>query len=154
MLKQIAFVTLIMTALLPVCAQNIVAPKTAQNVSNQLLALESEIESAVVRGDVAFLDTVYATDFRFTHGTGLVQNKAEWLTNVQRISYIERHLDSLEIEQHGDVALVTGRLHVRSHKGIGESRYGISYVRVYAIRGGRWQMLSHRSIHRWDLPTK
>ena len=154
MLKLIAFATLIIVSQLPVSAQSTGAPEQPQDATTQLSELEPQIEAAVVRGDVVYLDGVYATDFRFTHGTGLVQNKTEWLDSVKRARYIERKQESLEIEQHGDVALVSGRLLIKSRRDTGESWYGISYLRVYKMREGRWQMLSHRTTSRWDLQPK
>ena len=36
----------------------------------EVLAFEKEMEAAVVRGDVAYLDRVIPADFNFTHGDG------------------------------------------------------------------------------------
>jgi hypothetical protein len=40
-----------------------------------LAHLDAAIELAVVRGDTAGLDTLYAADFRFTHSTGDVDGR-------------------------------------------------------------------------------
>lgn len=40
-----------------------------------LQAMDQRIEDAVVRADLKFLESVYAKDFRFTHGTGNIQSK-------------------------------------------------------------------------------
>ena len=46
---------------------------TAANATGdaaEVLGLEQKIETAVVKGDVAFADTVLASDFHFRHGDG------------------------------------------------------------------------------------
>ena len=42
----------------------------AANSAADVLAFEKAMEAAVVRGDVAFLDKICASDFSFTHGDG------------------------------------------------------------------------------------
>ena len=40
----------------------------ASDAASEVLAFEKEMEAAVVRGDVKFLDRICASDFSFTHG--------------------------------------------------------------------------------------
>lgn len=94
-------------------------------------------------------------DFRFTHSTGDVQTKAEWLKELQsgETNYKARSIDSIEVELHDDVAITTGRIHIRTDSA--EPRwqeFTIWYVRVYALRVGWWQLLSHRSIREQTGP--
>ncbi len=44
----------------PVAAQSAVTPKAAPEVATEVLAFEREIEAAVVRGDVGFVDVASA----------------------------------------------------------------------------------------------
>jgi ketosteroid isomerase-like protein len=118
----------------------------AANVTAELRALEQRVEDAVVRGDVGFLRGVYAEDFRFTHGDGAVQDRAQWLKDVATGQFISRKVTPIEVEVHGDVAVTFARLDVVRREGTGEDRYALKYVRVYARRGGKWRMLSHRTV--------
>src|SRR5262245_24226609 len=43
---------------------------TATGEAAAVLALERKIEEAVVKGDVAFAETVLSSDFHFRHGDG------------------------------------------------------------------------------------
>ncbi len=54
------------------------------DTSDEIKQLEQRIEDAVVKADLKFLKSVYADDFRFTHGDGETQNKAEWLELVAK----------------------------------------------------------------------
>jgi ketosteroid isomerase-like protein len=114
----------------------------------QITALEHRIERAVTQTDTLFLDSVYAPDFRFKHGTGELQDRAAWLASVRasRGRFLARDLDSLDVEVHGDVALTTGRIHVRRLATDSTTvEYTIRYARVYVRRRGRWQLLTHHS---------
>ena len=113
-----------------------------------IVTLEHRVELATQSGDVAFLDSVYAPSFRFKHSTGAVEERAPRLAALRRrtTKVYTRDLDSLDVEVHGDVALTTGRIHVRQESDDPRWRdYTIRYARVYVRRDGRWQLLTHHS---------
>ena len=110
-----------------------------------LRAMDQRIEDAVVRADLKFLESAYARDFRFTHGTGNVQSKDEWLKSVAKKGFLSRKVSLVEVELHGDVAVTCGRLDVVK-TGEGGEKYSLRYVRVYERRNGRWEMLMHRTV--------
>ena len=120
------------------------------------MAFEKAMEAAVVRGDVAFLDKICASDFSFTHGDGWttggaplrVENRAQWLASVGKVPYLLRDLDSVQVELHGDIAITYGRYRARYNAGNPEQRpFIVWFERVYARRNGQWQFLSHRTVH-------
>ncbi len=121
----------------------------------ELKRIERELTTAVLHVAVATLELTYADDFRFTHSTGNVQTKAEWLRELQSgtTNYTARSTDSIEVELHDDVAITTGRIHARTDSSDPRWReYTVWYVRVYAERGGRWQLLSHRTVREQTGP--
>lgn len=116
-------------------------------------AVNERIEEAVISKDLASLDALYADDFMFTHGTGLVQTKRQWLDSLRsdETRFLSRQLDSTSIELHPQIAIVTGRLLVCRQSEAGEVRYGLQYVRVYSMNTGSWQLISHRTTSQWDV---
>jgi hypothetical protein len=127
-----------------------------QNVSAEVLAFERAIEDAVVRGDVRFVDAVSAPTFTFTHGDGWttggaplrVDSRADWLATVAKAPYASRVLDSVKTEVHADVVITYGRYVARFKSAEpGRRQFTVWFERVYAKRGGRWQYLSHRTVH-------
>jgi len=125
----------------------------------EVLALEKKIEDAVVRGDVAFADSVLAGDFSFVHGdpwtTGgkplAIDDKAAFLKRVAGKEYLVHDLDDVKTEVHGDIVITYGRyvsLFVPQNRNAAPGRLNsIWFERVYAKRNGRWQFLSHRTVH-------
>jgi ketosteroid isomerase-like protein len=128
----------------------------AGDTGAEVIAFEKQMESAVVRGDVAFLDKICPPDFSFTHGDGWttggaplrVENRAQWLASVGKAPYLYRELDSVQVELHGDVAITYGRYRARFKPGNPDPReFVVWFERVYARHNGGWQFLSHRTVH-------
>ena len=125
----------------------------------EVLAFEKEMEAAVVRGDVAFLDRALSSDFVFTHGDGWtsggaplkVDTKASWLEYVKKqpLPYVYRELDSVQVEIHGDIAITVGRYYYlprTNNPAPTTSHLYVWFERVYQKQNGRWQHLSHRTV--------
>jgi ketosteroid isomerase-like protein len=122
-----------------------------------VLAFERQMEAAVVRGDVKFLDRICASDFSFTHGDGWttggqplrVENRAQWLASVAKRPYLSRDLDQVQVELHGDIAITYGMYRARFSAPADPKRadFTVWFERVYARRDGQWQYVSHRTVH-------
>jgi len=124
-----------------------------------VLAFEKEMEAAVVRGDVKFLDRALTPDFIFTHGDGWtnggaplkVDTKATWLAYVakQPPPYLYRELDHVQVELHGNVALTIGRylyLPNSSNPQAAKEHLYVWFERVYIKQNGEWKHASHRTV--------
>jgi hypothetical protein len=124
----------------------------------EVLAFEKQMEAAVVRGDVKFLERALSPDFLFTHGDGWVDGgaplkvdtKATWLEYVakQPSPYIYRELDHVQVELHGDIALTIGRYLYLPRPNSPHPTTNHLYVwfeRVYQKQNGEWKHLSHRT---------
>ena len=127
----------------------------ASDTASEVLAFERQMEDAVVRGDVKFLDRICASDFSFTHGDGWttggqplrVENRAQWLASVAKRPYVSRDLEQVQVELHG--AITYGMYHARYSVPADPARsdFTVWFERVYARRNGQWQYVSHRTVH-------
>ena len=127
----------------------------------EVLALEQKIEAAVVKGDVAFAESVLSSEFHFRHGDGWVRgektggmedDKAAFLKRVAEKEYFVHGLGNVKIEMHGDIAITYGRyvslfMPKNRNPRVPGSLSTIWFERVYAKRNGHWQFLSHRTVH-------
>jgi Domain of unknown function (DUF4440) len=129
---------------------------TPASSAADVLAFEREMEAAVVRGDVTYLDRIIASDFMFTHGDGWttggaplkVDDRASWLAAVAKAPYLRRDLDSVKVEMHGEIAITYGRYVADFKEGSPDrTHFTVWFERVYAKRDGQWQYLSHRTVH-------
>jgi hypothetical protein len=129
----------------------------ASGAAADVLAFEKEMEAAVVRGDVKFLDRICSSDFSFTHGDGWttggpplrVENRAQWLASVSKKPYLSRELGQVQVELHGDIAITYGMYRARYSAPADPTRtdFTVWFERVYARRNGQWQYVSHRTVH-------
>jgi len=125
----------------------------ATHFASDVLAFEKDMEAAVVRGDVAYLDKICAKDFSFTHGDGWttggaplrVENKEQWLASVGKAPYLYRDLDSVKVEMHGDIAITYGMY--KAQNKTAKNGFTVWFERVYAFRNESWQYVSHRTVH-------
>lgn len=133
---------------------------TGQSDDQQLIALDRQIQQALVTNDTAFLSRTLADDFRFTHGNGGVQDKADVIRMAGRTPryYLRREVLNPVAEVHGNIALVLGSLDVASGPSPKEPTrdpvcYVLSYVHLFAKRAGRWQLLSHQTTQMTKAPA-
>lgn len=113
--------------------------------SVRVLALNRELDAAVISKQLAVLDSGYAEDFVFTHGTGLIEGKAGWMKTVVTTRYLLREHDSVTLEWHPGLVLAKGRLRVQKLDGEKTVSYHLNYIRVYVLRQPRWQLISHQT---------
>ncbi len=105
-----------------------------------VVALEQRVETAAARRDAAFLDSVWAPTFRFTHAGGTVQSRAELLSELRKsrpvngARTLEREVDSLSVEMHQNTAVTSGIIHVRQCTRAIYHGYTVRFIRVYERR--------------------
>ncbi|MBC7948864.1 MAG: nuclear transport factor 2 family protein [Chitinophagaceae bacterium] len=120
--------------------------------SAYLVALNQRIDSLVVIRNVTALDSLYAVDFVFSHGSGRVEGKSGWLTTVGRANYPLRQHDSVKVELHPGLAVVKGKMSIQKINKDKTDRYHLRYIRVYALRGRQWQLVSHNTTTEYHEP--
>jgi len=116
-------------------------------------SINREVDRAVVQKNISCLQKHFADDFKFTHGTGIIDNKESWIGKAyaSRVQYQSREHDSTNVELHNDIAVVTGILKVILPPGGSRYGYGIRYQRIYRLTKNVWQMISHRTFAEWDI---
>lgn len=114
-----------------------------------LVRLNQQIDQHVVDKKTGALDTLYAEDFVFSHGSGRVEGKNGWMQTVARANYTLRHHDSVRVEMHPEAAIVKGRMSIEKVNKEKTDRYYLRYIRIFVARQGRWQLISHSTTSEW-----
>lgn len=108
-----------------------------------LLQAEDALFAAEVSHDVATIDRGFADEAVFVHASGDIQTKPDYLRDAAKarfqISAIETANRVARI--YGTVGVVRGTKTVVA----GDRRVSGSYLSVYVLRGGRWQLLDQQS---------
>lgn len=119
-------------------------PQPADGAEQQLLQIERAWRKARVEGDIAFLETLYGKELRFTGADGSVVERdtdiSRFASGKIRPEFIEA--EDLRVLLYRDVGVVTGRDHLKgTYNGVaGEGRVRFTHVFVY--RDGRWQLVA------------
>lgn len=114
-----------------------------------LIKLNQQLDDYVVSHNVRGLDSIYADDFVFSHGSGRVEGKVGWLGTVGRANYPLRQHDSVRVELHPSLAIVKGKMDIKKINKDKTDSYHLRYIRVFVLRSKRWQLVSHNTTHEW-----
>lgn len=80
-------------------------------VQQEIQQLELRRCQALMSGDVATLAALLADDLIHIHGTGQIENKADYLTGVEtRFVFHRIARGALDVRVHGDCAIMVGTL--------------------------------------------
>jgi ketosteroid isomerase-like protein len=120
----------------------------------EIRELESQLNRAVVEGDRAFYERVFAADFTHTSHTGKFKTRAEWMAENKfasskeepkpgKTSYIVFDVDDLAVRIYGETAVVTGRSTPKGQNAKGEPIRGqYRFLRVWVRQQGHWQIVA------------
>lgn len=115
--------------------------------SSAIIRLNQQIDNYVTEQNLAALDTLYADDFVFAHGSGRVEGKNGWLKTVSRVRYPRRLHDSVTAEWHPEAVIVKGSLSIQRIDKDRTARYRLRYIRLFVLREKRWQLASHHTVY-------
>jgi uncharacterized protein (TIGR02246 family) len=123
------------------------APIQTENVEQTIRRLDSERSQAIVRGDTATIERIYADDYSAVNTSGAVRNKAQAIADHKSgaLKIESQSFDNVSVRVYGDAAVITG---VVTQKGqdkgkdiSGQSRF----TRVYVKRNGQWRIVAAHS---------
>ena len=127
--------------------------QTAEQTKKLIDDTNRIIDRAVVSQDIPTLQKYFGDDFYFKHSTGQIDSKESWVTSIKNLKegnrFTSREHDSTEVELHGDIAIVAGKLSVAREAQPTTRKYYLNYIRVFALRDKTWQLISHRTTKEW-----
>jgi hypothetical protein len=105
-----------------------------------LSRIDVSVDDLASKGDFEALARLLADDFHYSHSTGLVQDKQEWLDSLKPlVGKRDRVANVIGVEMHDDIAVVKGELDVVWREA--PTKYN-RYVRIYRRVGDSWQAIS------------
>ncbi|MGB7068149.1 MAG: nuclear transport factor 2 family protein [Pyrinomonadaceae bacterium] len=111
---------------------------------NVLRHIEREWEEATKNKDKAWFERNLADEYTATNGLGKRFNKtediADTLSNTDTITSSE--LSNMQVRVHGDMGVVTGRLHRVGKDKNGAFDRNYMFTDTFVKRDGRWQVVS------------
>jgi ketosteroid isomerase-like protein len=116
-------------------------------VEADVLALEAKRVQAMLSADLATLESILAEDLSYSHSSGKVETKAEFIESVRsgRLKYRSFERSDVKVRIYGDAAVVTGRADVKVQSSGEELALPIRYLDVYVKTRGTWRMVAWQS---------
>ncbi len=110
----------------------------------ELADLENRWAEAIVKGDVATLERLYADEYMAIDPTGATFTKDQDIANVKSGNFklASFKIDELKVRVHGDVAVVTSRNTIKGTYMGKDASGAYRGTDVFVKRGGRWQVLT------------
>ena len=110
----------------------------------EIVRLEQAWRDARVAGDTAFLQSFYAKELRIQGTNGAVitrdQDIAGFASGAIRPEFIRA--EEMHVALYGDVAVVTGRDHMKGTYGGTQGEGCARFMHIFAHRDGRWQLVA------------
>ena len=123
----------------------------ASDDERELTQLVKDLNAALVKADIAFLERVLAQDYVHYRPHGDVENRAQYLENrkARRVEFESLVADEIRARVYGDTAVVTGRSTAKGKDQQGAFDNQRRFTLVFLRRDGRWQL-----VHSHATPTK
>lgn len=122
-------------------------PSMAQSngkTEEELIKIQNDWAIARVKGDIAFLERLYAKEFRIQSTNGSVVERdadiANFATGALKPDYVKD--EDMKVSVYGDTAIVTG---IENVGGTYKGNYGefsSRFTNVFVRRDGRWQLVA------------
>jgi ketosteroid isomerase-like protein len=109
--------------------------------------LEQRRWQALVAGDLAELDRLFADDMTYTHSNGMVDTKQSYLRALRDgvFRYVDIDVDEPTSHEFGGAVVVTGRAVATSESAHGRLISPLRYTGVWSDQGGEWRFVAWHS---------
>jgi ketosteroid isomerase-like protein len=120
---------------------------STENVEAAITRLENERVAALIKGDSAFIERVYADDYVVNGANGLTRNRAQVIADMKSGAQTFESMShkDVQIRAYGDTAIVTGHTTLKGQFRGQASLSPTTFTRVYAKLGGQWRLVSNAS---------
>lgn len=133
-----------------------VMPVSAQSGGQQeqeLLRIQEEWAAARVKRDVAYLERLYAREFRIQSMNGSVVERdadiANFASGTLKPDFVRD--EDMKVAVYGATAIVTGIENVGGTYRGNYGEFSLRFMNVFVQRDGRWQLVAHQST---QIPPK
>ena len=116
-------------------------------VERQVLEVQADRFQAMIDVDIEELDVVLSDDLTYTHTSGQIETKGEFLTALrsQEITYESIKPQEIKIRIYDNIAVVTGISAMRISVGEQQLSFSIRFIEVYQKGDANWQLVAWQS---------
>jgi uncharacterized protein (TIGR02246 family) len=113
-----------------------------------VMKLEQERVDAVIKGDLATLERIFADDLIYTHSSARVESKQQFLDALKSgaTKYVDMKHSEVKAQVYGNTVVLRGKSDVKvSANGQPPSSFQLRFIIVYVKANNRWQMTTWQS---------
>jgi hypothetical protein len=114
----------------------------ARDAEESVLAAQDERFALTAGGDLDELAGMLTTDMNYTHSTGAVDTKAQFLDSLQsgRVQYVSITPEERSVRVYGDVGVVQGVARVLVKVSDRDIDVRLRFTELYVKQDGAWKM--------------
>lgn len=127
----------------------------ASNAEADVRATDAQRFAAMVARDRPALERLLADDLSYTHSTGQVESKAQFLESIASGTLLYRAIEPEEVavRVYGETAVVTGRAALRVENRGQAMALPVRFTSVYVRKDGRWKLAAWQSTRLPEPPS-
>jgi hypothetical protein len=113
----------------------------------EIIKMEDRRLKAMTQTDTAALDQILADDLTYTHSSGMLETKAQFIDSLKsgRVKYESVECDEVKVRDYGATAVVTGFANFKVQSGGRGTSFRVRFTDIYVNRGDLWQMVAWQS---------
>jgi ketosteroid isomerase-like protein len=112
----------------------------------QIQALDREWAQACVQSDIAKLEQILSDDLTYTHSSGQIQNKAEFIATIRegKTRYRSIEFQQSNVRIYGNSAVSNSEVRVNLTIDGKDVSVHPRFLHVWVKQNGRWQLAAHQ----------
>ena len=113
----------------------------------EIRKLDDQRLAAVLKEDIPMLDHLMTDDFTYTHTSGDIDTKADFLGAMKSNTwkYHSLNLQDVTVRFFGNTAVLTGRCNMTGERLGKDVRMAMHFTEIYVRDNGRWRWLLWQS---------
>ena len=124
-----------------------VVPAAGQDPTADIRAADARRMAAMVAVDVPILESLLDEELSYTHSSGQVETRAQFLANLTAgtLRYQSMTPAEVSIRIYGDAAVATGRVEVAASMEGKDLSLVLRFTEVWVRRDGSWRLVAWQS---------
>ena len=112
-----------------------------------IIDLDRKRMQAMARKDIATIDELIAEDLIYAHSTARLDTKKSLMDNMLsgKTVYTSCEPSKVVAQDFGDTVVLTGECQIKVSVDGKPNEFGVRFTDVYALRHGKWQMVTWQS---------
>jgi hypothetical protein len=119
----------------------------SSKIEQEILKTEQARVNALTQGEMAKLEQLLSDDLTYTHSSGRVDSKKDFLDALKTgsVKYESMTHSNVKVALYGNTAVMRGESDLKLLSGGRPVAFRIRFLNVYVKKDGRWQMTAWQS---------